>query len=85
MIEIKEKDIEIYEWSGKHDSRFEIVLNISDKAREAIQLKKQILQDHKDARSWNYFISNFPNVDFRRLEFVAIKEAGKDTETCRFG
>ena len=39
----------------------------------------------EDAEKWDNFISKFPNVDFRRLEYLAVKEAGKEAEIHKFG
>ena len=49
------------------------------------KIRDEILKWQEDAEKWNKFISNFPNIDFRRLEFLAIKEVGKETETHKFG
>ena len=45
----------------------------------------QILSWKEDAEKWNNFISKFPNIDFRRLEFIALREVGKEMESHKFG
>ncbi len=48
-------------------------------------IKNQILKNQQKANWWDNFVSNFPNVDFKRLEYLAVKEVGKEVEVHRFG
>lgn len=38
----------------------------------------------KDARAWRKFNSAFPNpIDWRKIEYMAIKEDGKEAQVAR--
>ena len=40
----------------------------------------------KDARAWRTFNSAFRNpIDWRRIEYMAIKEVGKEAQVARMG
>jgi hypothetical protein len=43
------------------------------------------MPEKEDAKNWKRLIGNFPDVDFRYLEFVAVKEVNKETRIARFG
>ena len=43
------------------------------------------MTEQEDAKSWNYLVSNFPDTDFKRLEYIALKEVGKEVIIRRFG
>jgi len=40
----------------------------------------------KDAKAWRTFNSAFPNpIDWRRIEYMAIKEVDKEAQVARMG
>ena len=43
------------------------------------------MTDKEDARNWRRLMSNFSDVDFRYLEFFAVKEMNKEIKIVKFG
>lgn len=68
------------------------VLGVEEIVKGKSKIRAQILEDmnetelEKDARAWRKFNSAFREpIDWRKIEYMAIKEAGKEVQVSRMG